>query len=85
MCVYSFQVISAIAKVESEFGRLDVCVAVAGVGKMAPFLSTKTEDFHLVHSINVLGTYLTMREVRIGACYHLLTCHAVVHTSQCAR
>ena len=30
---------------------------------MGPFLSTKTADFHLVHSINVLGTYLTMREV----------------------
>eukprot|EP00035_Acanthoeca_spectabilis_P019655 m.429116 g.429116 ORF g.429116 m.429116 type:complete len:310 (+) comp16961_c0_seq1:5787-6716(+) len=55
-------VAAAVALAVSELGRLDLCVAVAGVGKMGPFLTTTTADFELVHKVNVQGTYLTMRE-----------------------
>lgn len=55
-------VAAAVAVADAEFGKLDICIAVAGIGKMGPFLETQTEDFDLVHSINVKGTYLCMRE-----------------------
>jgi NAD(P)-dependent dehydrogenase (short-subunit alcohol dehydrogenase family) len=55
-------VVAAVGVAATEFGKLDICVAVAGVGKMGPFLQTTTADFTLVHSVNVLGTYLCMRE-----------------------
>jgi len=44
-------VVAAMAAVEVEFGNLDVLVAVAGIGRMAPFLETKTADFKAVHDV----------------------------------
>ncbi len=51
-----------VAAVEREFGRLDVLVAVAGVGGLSPFLAMPSDQFRKVHNVNVFGTFLCMRE-----------------------
>ena len=43
----------------AEFGRLDVCVANAGVVHHANFLDLEPEDFDRVMSVNVSGTFIT--------------------------
>ena len=43
----------------AEFGRLDVCVANAGVVHHANFLELEPEDFDRVMSVNVSGTFIT--------------------------
>jgi len=56
------QVKAMFTKAEAELGGVDLMVAVAGIGKMAPFLDTTVGEFEAVHNVNVKGTYLCIRE-----------------------
>lgn len=57
------QVVKAMAEVEEEFGRIDNCVANAGVGRGAPSFHEMTLDtWQFNHRINMEGAFLTLRE-----------------------
>eukprot|EP00039_Didymoeca_costata_P002815 m.62855 g.62855 ORF g.62855 m.62855 type:complete len:332 (-) comp11539_c0_seq3:141-1136(-) len=76
------EVINVIEKIDKEFHRLDICVAVAGIGKMAPFLQVKSEDFEAVHNVNVFGTFVCMREAgklmkRLGIPGNIITISSI--------
>lgn len=49
---------SMIDRVASEFGKLDVMVANAGIADVKPLLETTPEDFDRLMSINLRGVYL---------------------------
>jgi NAD(P)-dependent dehydrogenase (short-subunit alcohol dehydrogenase family) len=49
------------AEVEAHFGRVDVVVANAGIGKGAPFLLEDVEEFEAVLDINLTGSTRTVR------------------------
>jgi 3-oxoacyl-[acyl-carrier protein] reductase len=52
---------AAVAKTVEEFGRLDICVANAGVGSYHPFLETPVEHIEEMIELNLLGTIWTIR------------------------
>ncbi|MGH1420212.1 MAG: SDR family NAD(P)-dependent oxidoreductase [Hyphomonas sp.] len=57
------QVVKAMAEVEEEFGRIDNCVANAGVGRGAnSFEEMSLETWQFNHRINMEGAFLTLRE-----------------------
>lgn len=57
------QVIDGMAAVEAEFGRIDNCIANAGVGFGSPsFLEMSTETWRKTHNINMEGAFWTLRE-----------------------
>ena len=57
------QVIDGMAAVEAEFGRIDTCIANAGIGLGSPsFLEMSTDTWRKVHNINMEGAFWTMRE-----------------------
>jgi NAD(P)-dependent dehydrogenase (short-subunit alcohol dehydrogenase family) len=56
------QVKSAFAEVRQSFGGLDALVTAAGVIETAPFLETTPEQFRRLFDINVIGSFLTVRE-----------------------
>lgn len=60
-------VISAMAAAISEFGRLDIVIANAGVGGGAPFAEFPTEAWRRVMAVNLDGVFFTLRE----ACKHM--------------
>jgi NAD(P)-dependent dehydrogenase (short-subunit alcohol dehydrogenase family) len=43
-------------------GRLDVLVTSAGVGETTPFMELSAETFRAVHEVNVIGTFVCLRE-----------------------
>jgi NAD(P)-dependent dehydrogenase (short-subunit alcohol dehydrogenase family) len=43
-------------------GRLDVLVTSAGVGETTPFMEIDVATFRAVHEVNVIGTFLCIRE-----------------------
>jgi NADP-dependent 3-hydroxy acid dehydrogenase YdfG len=55
------EVEAAVAKTVEEFGRLDICVANAGVGSYHPFLETPVEHIEEMIELNLLGTIWTIR------------------------
>ena len=55
------QVEAAVARTVEEFGRLDICVANAGVGSYHPFLETPVEHVEEMIELNLLGTIWTIR------------------------
>lgn len=56
-------VVGAMARTVEHFGRVDTCIANAGVGGGGtPFLDTSLEDFRRVQRTNVEGAFLTLRE-----------------------
>ena len=52
---------AAVARAVEEFGRLDICVANAGVGSYHPFLETPVEHIEEMVELNLLGTIWTIR------------------------
>jgi NAD(P)-dependent dehydrogenase (short-subunit alcohol dehydrogenase family) len=56
------QVIGAFAQVAEAFGGLDGLVTAAGVIETVPFLETTPEQFRRLFDINVIGSFLTVRE-----------------------
>jgi NAD(P)-dependent dehydrogenase (short-subunit alcohol dehydrogenase family) len=52
---------AAVTRTVDEFGRLDVCVANAGVGSYHPFLETPVEHVEEMIELNLLGTIWAVR------------------------
>jgi NAD(P)-dependent dehydrogenase (short-subunit alcohol dehydrogenase family) len=55
-------VVKAFAKVAEAFGGLDGLVTAAGVIETVPFLETTPEQFRRLFDINVIGSFLSVRE-----------------------
>ena len=55
-------VIEAFDEATTRFGPVDTIIACAGIALGGPSTEQTTEDFAQVLSINVLGTFLTLRE-----------------------
>ena len=55
-------VIAAFAQVAEAFGGLDGLVTAAGVIETVPFLETTPEQFRRLFDINVIGSFLSVRE-----------------------
>jgi NAD(P)-dependent dehydrogenase (short-subunit alcohol dehydrogenase family) len=56
-------VVDAMARTVETFGRVDTCIANAGVGAGGtPFLDTGLDEFRRVMATNVDGAFLTLRE-----------------------
>jgi NAD(P)-dependent dehydrogenase (short-subunit alcohol dehydrogenase family) len=55
-------VVEAFAKVAKAFGGLDALVTAAGVIETVPFLETTPEQFRRLFDINVIGSFLSVRE-----------------------
>lgn len=51
----------AAARCISELGRLDICVANAGIGRVGTVQSMSEADFDLVMNVNVKGAFLTVK------------------------
>jgi NADP-dependent 3-hydroxy acid dehydrogenase YdfG len=49
------QVSAAVDRVVDEFGRLDMLLAIAGVGVAAPFQGTTTSEYRQMFDVNVFG------------------------------
>ncbi len=45
----------------NAFGRLDIVVANAGMGRGKPLMETTVSDFEAMIRVNLIGTYLTVR------------------------
>ena len=57
------EVVKAMAEAEEEFGRIDCCIANAGVGRGAPAFEQMTiETWRYNQKINAEGAFLTLRE-----------------------
>jgi NAD(P)-dependent dehydrogenase (short-subunit alcohol dehydrogenase family) len=56
------QVVGAFAEVAKAFGGLDALVTAAGVIETVPFLETTPEQFRRLFDINVIGSFLSVRE-----------------------
>jgi NAD(P)-dependent dehydrogenase (short-subunit alcohol dehydrogenase family) len=56
------QVITAFAQVAEAFGGLDGLVTAAGVIETTPFLETTPNQFRRLFDINVIGSFLSVRE-----------------------
>ena len=55
-------VVAAFAQVAEAFGGLDGLVTAAGVIETVPFLETTPEQFRRLFDINVIGSFLSVRE-----------------------
>jgi len=55
-------VVQAFAKVAETFGGLEALVTAAGVIETVPFLETTPEQFRRLFDINVIGSFLCVRE-----------------------
>jgi len=56
------QVVAAFGEVAKAFGGLDALVTAAGVIETVPFLETTPEQFRRLFDINVIGSFLCVRE-----------------------
>jgi NAD(P)-dependent dehydrogenase (short-subunit alcohol dehydrogenase family) len=56
------EVTGAFARVAEAFGGLDALVTAAGVIETVPFLETTPEQFRRLFDINVIGSFLCVRE-----------------------
>jgi NAD(P)-dependent dehydrogenase (short-subunit alcohol dehydrogenase family) len=55
-------VVAAFAEAAEAFGGLDALVTAAGVIETVPFLETTPEQFRRLFDINVIGSFLSVRE-----------------------
>lgn len=57
------QVIDGMQEVEQAFGRIDTCIANAGIGFGSPsFLEITTDAWRKIHNVNMEGAFWTLRE-----------------------
>ncbi len=56
------QVIAAFRQAHEFLGSLDALVTSAGVVDTTPFMDISIEQFRRIHDVNVIGTWLCMRE-----------------------
>jgi NAD(P)-dependent dehydrogenase (short-subunit alcohol dehydrogenase family) len=54
--------VHAFAEVKTAFGGLDALATCAGIYTTAPFAETTVEIFRCIHDVNVIGTFLCLRE-----------------------
>jgi NAD(P)-dependent dehydrogenase (short-subunit alcohol dehydrogenase family) len=54
--------VAAFAQGVQVLGRLDALVTCAGVVDTTPFMDISVEQFRRIHDVNVIGTWLCMRE-----------------------
>ncbi len=52
---------NAVRKVIDTWGRLDYCIANAGIGKFSPIYDMKPEDWNSVVDINLTGVFHTVK------------------------
>ncbi len=52
----------AFKEVDAAFGGLDALVAAAGIINTTPFLETTVAEFRKLFDVNVIGSFLTVRE-----------------------
>ncbi|MEM6320589.1 MAG: SDR family oxidoreductase [Bacteroidota bacterium] len=52
---------SAVQQVIDKWGRLDYCIANAGVGKFSPIDKMSAEDWNLVIDVNLTGVFNTVK------------------------
>ncbi len=50
-----------VSEVKSQFGRLDILFANAGMGRFKPFLETTESDYDTVLDANLKGTFFTIQ------------------------
>jgi len=55
-------VIGAFAKIREALGGLDALATCAGIFETTPFFETTAKTFRRVHDVNVIGTFLSLRE-----------------------
>ena len=55
-------VIGAFAKIREALGGLDALATCAGIFETTPFFETTAKTFRRVHDVNVIGTFLCLRE-----------------------
>ncbi|MEO7391873.1 MAG: SDR family oxidoreductase, partial [Ramlibacter sp.] len=55
-------VVAAFGQAAEFLGRLDTLVTSAGVVDITPFMDISVDQFRRIHDINVVGTWLCMRE-----------------------
>lgn len=58
--------IDAFARIRAEWGGLDALVTAAGVIETAPFLETTPTQFRRLFDVNVIGSFLSVREAAKG-------------------
>ncbi len=58
--------VSAFAELRAAWGGLDALVTAAGVIETTPFFETTPEQFRRLFDINVIGTFLSVREAAKG-------------------
>lgn len=56
------EVRTALERVRTEFGQLNVLFNNAGITQSKPFLDTTEDDFRKLHEVNVLGVLIGMQE-----------------------
>ncbi|MEZ5375394.1 MAG: SDR family oxidoreductase [Acidimicrobiales bacterium] len=56
------EVVTSFAEAVSALGKVDAVFANAGVGEGAPFVEQTLELWRRVHSVNIDGAFLTLRE-----------------------
>lgn len=56
------QVVAAFSEAVAFLGRLDALVTSAGVVDTTPFMDITVAQFRRIHDVNVIGTWLCMRE-----------------------
>lgn len=55
-------VVDMVARTVEHFGRLDACVANAGVSSAVPVLQLSLEEWRRIMAVNLDGVFLTLRE-----------------------
>ncbi|MCH2126571.1 MAG: glucose 1-dehydrogenase [Pirellulaceae bacterium] len=78
------QVVKMFEQAVARFGKIDIVVANAGIGRCKPLLETTLDDFEELIRVNLVGTYLTvrhgaaaMREQRSGKIITMSSVHGV--------
>jgi len=58
-------VIKAMAEAEAVLGGVDALATCAGIYETTPFFASTAETFRRVHEVNVIGTFLCIREAAL--------------------